>query len=553
MSSDTSSPDVGHIPRRGQSGRGWRFWIIFLSVCLSLFLSALDLATISTALPVIVHDLHGDESFAWVSAAYTLASASVLPLSGRMADIFGRRIVLVSSLLCFTAGSIICACANSMAVLIAGRSIQGIGSGGIQALSAIIVADLVTLRERGIFNAYISATFSFASIIGPFIGGSIAQKTSWRWIFWINLPFCVLALGCVALFLKLRRPPVESLSDSLIGLDWVGNTLIIGGTASCIVALTWAGVVYSWSSPQVLAPILVGIFGLVWAIAYDAKMARNPSIPFRIISNRTSLSGYLGSFLHGIVIMGVTFYMPVYFQACKIKGPLLSGVYILPMALAISPSAIVQGIVIGKTGRYRLMNILGWCLMMLGIGLLSTLSHRSPIAITIPFQIITAVGFGFLYATTFSVLAPLDITQNSQALSFLLFARTFSQSWGIAVGATILQNQLKTHLPPAFLEAFATDKELAYTLIPVIGSLPQPVQDQVREVFSKSLVLWWRILIGVCGAGLLSVVFQAEIPLHNTTDEKWGMEEKKPPATVATGGEETRIVTDGRQATILNT
>jgi len=213
---------------------------------------------------------------------------------------------------------------------------------------------MVTLQERGLFISLTGASYSIATAAGPFIAGVFAQKVTWRWLFYINLPLCGLAIGVVVL-VRLKKPPVESVRKQLAALDWVGNLLIMGSTISCVLALTWAGISFPWASVQVLAPLICGMFGLLGALIYEAWFATNPCVPLTIMANRTSLSGYFGTFIHGMVSIIVFFFLPLYFQACKLASPLRSGLYFFPMAVMISPAAIVQGISISKTGNYRLV------------------------------------------------------------------------------------------------------------------------------------------------------------------------------------------------------
>ncbi|KAJ6512894.1 MFS general substrate transporter [Mycena sanguinolenta] len=506
-----------------ESKRGWKFWLIFVSLCASVFLSALDLSSIGTALPVIVHDLHGADSFAWVSAVYTLTCTAILPLSGQLADIFGRRAILLIALLLFALGSVICATASTMNILIGGRAIQGMGSGGIQSLVAIIIADMVTLQERGLFISLTGASYSIATAAGPFIAGVFSQKVTWRWLFYINLPLCGLAFGVVVL-VRLKKPPVESIRKQLAALDWIGNLVIMGSTVSCVLALTWAGISFPWDSVQVLAPLICGMFGLLGALVYEAWFATNPCVPLTIMSNRTSLSGYFGTFIHGMVSIIVFFFLPLYFQACKLASPLHSGLYFFPMAVMISPAAIIQGISINKTGNYRLVSILGWAFMLTGIGILSLATPTASLAVSIVGQLVAAIGIGLLYCTQFSVLAPLDPRLNSQALSFLLFLRSFSQTWGVAVGATVIQNHLKHHLPVELLSEFAPKQDIAYSAVPLLKSLSSSVQVEAQKAFAGSLRLLWIMGMALCGIGLLSVAAQKNIPLHRLRDDRWGLE-----------------------------
>ncbi|KAI0332877.1 Mfs1.1 [Cubamyces sp. BRFM 1775] len=507
--------------------RGWRFWVIFLALCLSLFLTALDLASVYTALPSIVHDLEGADSFVWVSSAYTLSCSAVLPMSGRLADIFGRQRVLLVAIVLFAAGSAVTGAADTMGKIIIGRTIQGVGSGAIQVLVAIVTADLIPLKERGFFQSITGATFSFASATGPFIGGALAQHASWRWLFYLNLPLCGLAFAVVLVFLRLRKPPIESYKKAFLAVDWIGNAIIIASSTSCIVGLTWAGIRYPWSSAQVIAPLVVGVLGLCGALVYDAYVASHPVIPTAIIKHRTTLGGYIGSFFHIMVANSITFYLPTYFQASKVASPLLSGLYIFPTVICISPAAILQGILVSKTGRYRLINFVGWCGMITGVGLLTLMKASTPVAVSIPFQMLAAVGVGFVYSTTFSVLAPLEPTQNASALSFLLFMRTFSSAWASSISATVFQNRLNARLPRAFLALIPPGQDVTYSGIPLIGGLPAPLQDEVRRVFAESIHLVWYISLGLCGAGFVSVGMQRHVPLHAKMDDRFGMKDKK--------------------------
>ncbi|KAH9886043.1 Mfs1.1 [Cubamyces lactineus] len=521
-----ASESAAPSPPTPTAKRGWRFWVIFLALCLSLFLTALDLASVYTALPSIVHDLQGADSFVWVSSAYTLSCSAVLPMSGRLADIFGRQRVLLVAIVLFAAGSAVTGAADTMGKIIIGRTIQGVGSGAIQVLVAIVTADLIPLKERGFFQSITGATFSFASATGPFIGGALAQHASWRWLFYLNLPLCGLAFAVVLIFLRLRKPPIESYKKAFLAVDWIGNAIIIASSTSCIVGLTWAGIRYPWSSAQVIAPLVVGVLGLFGALVYDAYVASHPVIPTAIIKHRTTLGGYVGSFFHIMVANSITFYLPTYFQASKVASPLLSGLYIFPTVICISPAAILQGILVSKTGRYRLINFIGWCGMTTGVGLLTLMKASTPVAVSIPFQVLAAVGVGFVYSTTFSVLAPLEPTQNASALSFLLFMRTFSSAWASSISATIFQNRLNARLPHAFLALIPAGQDVTYSGIPLIGALPAPLQAEVRAAFAESVHLVWYISLGLCAAGFASVVMQKHVPLHAKMDDRFGMKDK---------------------------
>ncbi|KAL0954049.1 hypothetical protein HGRIS_005201 [Hohenbuehelia grisea] len=524
------------IPR-GTSGnsvdppkRDWRFWVIFTSIALSLFISALELSAVSTALPIIVQDLNGSD-FVWIGSAYALSATAFVPLSGGLAQIFGRRPVMLGSLLFFALGSALCGAASSMNFLIAGRTVQGVGGGGIASLTQIILSDLVPLRERGVFNGFIGIAWAIASGTGPIIGGSLAQAGQWRWLFYLNIPVCGVAATFVVVFLRLRTPS-GTLREKLNRMDWVGNFFLIAATTSCVIALTWSGIQFSWASAQVLVPFIIGLCGLVGFLVYEAIVPKHPVVPFVLMSTITGLSGFLQTFLMPIVLLALVYFIPVYFQGCKDASPVASGVDTFGIAFSLAPSGIIAGISVATTKQYRPQLWLSWALVMIGCGLLSTLHADSPRANAIGYQIIVGAGLGILSTTTyFPVLAPLHVSSNAAALATFTFLRNFAQVWGVTIGGTILQNQLTNRLPPQFIASFPQGTAIAYSIIPQIRSLQEPLKGQVRVAFAESLRVVWQVLIGIGAIGLLVSLGMKHLPLHTSVDRDWGMETRKPEST----------------------
>ncbi|THH00042.1 hypothetical protein EW026_g2413 [Hermanssonia centrifuga] len=408
--------------------KGAAFWFTFMAVIMSILLSALDLTAVGTALPTITSDLNGGDDFSWVGAAYSLSSTAFLPLSGSLADIFGRRPVMLGSILFFALGSALAGAAQNMNMLIAARTVQGLGGGGILNLSEIITSDLVPLAERGMYQGMIGLAWAFASAIGPPIGGAFAQKASWRWLFYMNLPLTGIAFGLVWIFLRVRTPE-GSIKGKLARVDWLGNFIVIAGATLAIVGLTFGGIRFPWSSAQVLAPLIIGLALIGLFIWYEAKIPAEPSIPWEVLSNRTSVGGYIGTLIHGLVSIAVVYYLPIYFQAALGKSPIISGVDILPTAMFISAGALVAGATTQILNKYRPQNALGWVFILVGFGILSLLKADSSMGQWVGYQIIVAAGFGLLYpATVFPVLAPLPVERNATALAFFAFVRSFAQN-----------------------------------------------------------------------------------------------------------------------------
>ncbi|EIW57867.1 Mfs1.1 [Trametes versicolor FP-101664 SS1] len=519
------SSDVA-VATPAKKGKGRNFWLSFTAVVVCNFLSALDLAGVSTALPTITDELNGGDKFVWVGAAYGLAAAAVIPCTGRLADILGRKPVLLTCVFFFFLGSALAGSAQNMNWLIGARAVQGIGGGGIINLALIVVSDLVPLAERGIYQGFLIMTWALAAAIGPIIGGSLAEKASWRWLFYLNLPLAGIAFFLVALFLRVRTP-TGSLRHKLARIDWLGNALIIAGTTLVLIAVTWGGIRFPWDSAHVLGPLITGAVLLLIFLVYERTVPSEPTFPLDVLANRTSLAGYVATFFHGIVSISIIYYLPVYFQACKIDSPIRSSVHALATTLIASPFSIICGVLVKGSNKYRPANYIGWALTLIGVGLLTMLKADASTGQWVGFQILAAAGFGMIWASTvFPILAPVPVTRVAPALACYNFCRTFAQTWGIAISATILQNELKNRLPPAFVAQFPEGIEIAYAAIPLIPTLEPGLRAEVQAAFAASMSKVWFATLGFAAAGAATVFLLSEVPMQKYTDDAYALEEK---------------------------
>ncbi|KAF8443975.1 major facilitator superfamily domain-containing protein [Boletus edulis BED1] len=454
------------------SKKGVKLWLIFASMCACLLLSALELSSVSTALPTIANALHSSQ-FTWVGAAYSLASTAFLPMSGGFAQTFGRRPAVLLTIGLFALGSGICGGANSMNMLIAGRTVQGLGGGGIQSLTAIILADLVTF------------TWCLAASIGPVVGGSLATQGQWGWLFYLNLPISLVASVLVVLLLDLPTPP-GTYREKIMRMDWIGNFLVIASTTASTIGFTWGGTTAPWGSVNVVIPLVLGLIGLGAFIVYEATVAKYP--------------------LHD----DSTDYFPIYFQACKGVSPTVSGIYSLSFA-SYGAAAIIIGMTIKATGRYRVQTWIGWIFAVIALGLMSTIPRNGPTR---------KIYCGLMVSATpvYPIQAPLPVAQSASALAFMWFLRSFASVWGIAIGGTVIQNQLAKKLPASFIESVPQGTALVYALIPELSKLPPQTLSEVQAAFADSLA---------AGAGLLVSLFMRGLPLHNTLDEDWVLKDEK--------------------------
>ncbi|KAF9457247.1 iron permease [Collybia nuda] len=513
--------------------KGARFWLAMLCIMLSTFLAAFDTTSVATALPTMVADLNGTE-FVWIGSGYTLASVASIPMSAHLANIFGRRPILLSCILLFALGSALCGGAQSMAMLIGGRAVQGSGAGGILALTEIILSDLVPLQERGMYQGLLGSVWSIACTLGPPVGGAFASRKDWTWrgLFYLNLPLTGFAFVACIFCLDLKIPKTN-LSQKLARIDWIGNAIIIASTTSVLLGLTWGGIRFSWSSARVLVPLILGLAGIAAFVVYEAFVPVEPTMPIRLFRNRTSVSGYLATGVHGILVAAAFFYIPVYFQACKGHSPIRSGVDLLPYSFSVAPAAIFIGATTSQFNRYRIQNVISWGFVLVGLGLQTTLHVDSAVRNWVGFEFVAGIGLGMLATqfviTTFPILAPLPVSDNGSALGLFIFIRSFFQgsiAWGVTIGSTVLENQLKKRLPEEFVQSLPQGLELSYGAIPQISALAEPLRRQVRDAFSGSLAVLWQVLLGISALGLLSTLLMKELPMQTVVDERWGLNEQ---------------------------
>ncbi|KZV84170.1 iron permease [Exidia glandulosa HHB12029] len=525
----------GAASRRVKPKRGKAFWLLFLSLAVSLYQAAFELCAVAVALPSIANDLDAVD-FVWAGAAYAIAASCSLPMTGSLAQTFGRRAATLTSLVIFAVGSVICGAAVNMNMLIAGRVVQGWGGGGILAMPHIILSDLVSLRERGTYNGILAVTWSVAIVSSSAIAGALSDAGQWRWIFYLNLLITAVAIVLVLKYLRMAVPQGNVIDKLKRLIRLAATIIIIGSTCCCCIALTWAGVRFAWDSAQVLGPLCVGIAGLITFVIYELRVPKMPLIPFHLLTNKTCVVGYLTTFLNGLITMASVYYFPVYLQACKGQSAAhAGGVGWLGFVVTVGPWGIIAGVSIAVLKRYVPTILFGWTCILIGMGLFTTLKVDTPASRVSGFEAIFALGIGTLYTTTFfPVLAPLPVSANAPALAFFNFLRAFAQVWGVTIGASVLQNQLLSKLPPDFVATLPKGIQVAYTAIPKIGQLEEPLRSEVREAFAESLRIVWIVILAIAAFGTACMVFMREIPMHNYTDDDWALvegSEKAAPAS----------------------
>lgn len=472
----------------------------------------------------------------FVSNLNTNRRAAFQPLYGQLANVFGRRWPTIIATGLFIFGSGLCGGASNIGMLIAGRAIQGIGSGGINVLCEVIVCDLVPLRERGKYLACIFGLIAIGTAVGPFFGGLLVDYSTWRWVFYLNLPVGGLALVLLVFFLQVQYKKDDSLATSFRRIDWLGNIIFVAAVTSILIALSWAGTVHPWSAYQVIAPLVIGCIGLVLFLLFEStpNLCPEPTMPLHLLSNRTSATAFGLTFLHSIVTIWALYFLPVYFQGVLVSTPSRSGVQLLPTILILIPFAMAGGAIMSKTGLYRPVHAVGFALVVLGFGLFSLLDEHSSTASWVGFQVIESAGAGLVLATLLpAVLAPLTEADTALATATWSFVRSFGLTWGTAVAAAVFNNRFDQLVSngmiadPQAAALFAGGKAYQYATREFVTSLPEPTRGQFVSALNESLKRSWLVAIAFAGFGLLMVLVEKDVPLRRELETGYGIQEKR--------------------------
>ncbi|KAK4698895.1 hypothetical protein P7C70_g7374, partial [Phenoliferia sp. Uapishka_3] len=445
-----ASPPGSPTKARSRVDKGPYFWGTFLALCGAVSLTALDLTAVSTLLPTMAADLRGSDSI-WIGSGFALASASIIPWIASFAAIFGRKQVLLGSLALFSIGSAITGFASTTNIAILGRTLQGVGGGGINTATDIILVDIIPLSERGFYLGILGSVFGIASVLGPPMGGAFASADQWRWLFWLNIPLSIFAGIAVIFCLKLKGPPSTNLREKVARMDFF-NILFVAASTSALLGLAFGGSAYPWSSYKVITPLCVGVAGLVAYAWCEKRFAAVPTVPFSVLGNWTTCVGLATSFVNAFVLTCTIYYLPLYFQSSKGASPLMSGVDCFPLAFAIAPSAILAGWWIAKSGKYKLQNFFGWALTILGFCLMTLLKSDSSTGEWVGCMLVLGFGMGTVCsAAGFPVIAPVQPDDQAAVSAFHGFVQGENQDPSIlpSVDLTPLLFNIKRSLRPS--------------------------------------------------------------------------------------------------------
>ncbi|MCT9005456.1 MFS transporter [Streptomyces rhizosphaerihabitans] len=485
---------------------------------LGMFVAILSSTIVTNALPEIIGDLGGGQSaYTWVVTASLLAMTATTPLWGKLSDLYSKKALVQIALVVYVLGSAAAGLSQNPGMLIACRVVQGVGVGGLSALAQIVMAAMISPRERGRYSGYLGATFAVATVGGPLLGGVITDTSwlGWRWCFYVGVPFAVIAL--IVLQKTLHLPVVKR--D--VKVDWGGAFFISAAVSLLLVWVTFAGDKYDWVSWQTYTMVAGAIvLGLLFVLV--ESRASEPIIPLRLFRNRTITLSSLASLFVGVAMFTGTVFFSQYFQLARDKSPTMSGVMTIPMIGGLFISSTVSGQVITKTGRWKYWLVSGGFLVTAGLGLLGTIRYDTAYWHIAIFMALLGLGVGMmmqnLVLSTQNQVAPSDLGSASSTVTFF---RSLGGAIGVSALGAVMANRITHYVQDGLTDLGPKYASLgsgsdSSSSIPDMDKLPAPLRTVMESAYGHGIADVFLIAAGMALVAFLIVLFIKEVPLRTS-------------------------------------
>ncbi|MFF9761070.1 MULTISPECIES: MFS transporter [Streptomyces] len=508
---------------------------------LGMFCAILSSTIVTNALPEIVSDLGGGQSaYTWVVTASLLTMTASTPLWGKLADLTSKKILVQAALVVFVIGSVVAGLAQNPAMLITARAIQGLGAGGLSALAQIIMAAMISPRERGRYSGYLGATFAVATVGGPLLGGVITDTSwlGWRWCLYVGVPFAIIAL--IVLQKTLNLPVVKRKTK----VDWAGAFFVTAAVCLLLVWVTFADDKYDWMSWQT-GVMVGGSIVLTLVFLFVESRASEPIIPLRLFRNRTITLASLASLFVGIAMFAGTVYFSQYFQLARDKSPTMSGVMTIPMIGGLFISSTLSGIIITRTGRWKSWLLAGGVLLTAGLGLLGTMRYDTPYWHIGVFMALMGLGVGMmmqnLVLCTQNQVDPGDLGAASSVVTFF---RSLGGAVGVSVLGSVMSSRITGYAQDTIgqlspQEQAAAAKTSGSGTIPDMDLLPPSIRTWLESAYGHGIADIFLYVAPIALLAFLVTLFIKEVPLRTSGALAQAAEaaaETAPPAAPAPAG-----------------